>query len=195
MPFISLDIEATGPVPGLYDMISLGAVKVVGDGTTYSLADDELYMEIQPFYGGVEPDAMRVHKLDLEKIKAEGVPFAEAAHRLREWSLKGASSKDPAVFVGYNATFDWSFVNDMFYRTGVPSPFGYKALDLRALVMGALKIPWLDVKQEAFLPLLEVAPLSPDLAHNALEDARHQGKILIRLLEVLGMPEAIHRAR
>jgi DNA polymerase III epsilon subunit-like protein len=105
--------------------------------------------------------------------------------------MRGASSRDPAVFVGYNATFDWSFVNDMFYRTGIHSPFGYKALDLRALVMGALRMPWLEINQEAFLPRLNLPPLSSDLAHNALEDARHQGRILCRLLEYLEMDQAI----
>jgi len=191
MPFISLDIEATGPIPGLYDMISLGAVKVLKTEQGYEPSQEEIYLEIQPVYGGVMDEAMAVHGLDLDEIKAHGMPFQAAAERLRTWALAGSTRKDPPVFVGYCANFDWSFVNDMYLRTGIENPFGYKALDLRALAMGVLRLPWLNLSQDTILPRLGLAPLSAEDAHNALADARHQAGMLCRLLALAELEEAI----
>lgn len=193
MPFISIDIEASGPIPGVYDMLSLGAVRVVKAEGGYIPQADELYVELAPAFGGVDPGAMKVNKLDLERLRAEGLGHRETATRLRDWALQGATRADPPVFVGYCATFDWAFVNDLFIRTDVENPFGYKALDIRALAMGILKVPWLNLNQETILPLLNLNPLSEDVAHNALADARHQANMLCRLLSLGGMAEAVRR--
>lgn len=193
MPFISVDIEASGPIPGVYDMISFGAVRIRHENGRYVPSEDEIYLELRPEYGGVDPDAMRVNKLDLEQLKVDGIGQVEAASRIHAWAKQGSSRTDPPVFVGYCATFDWAFVNDLFVRTGVDNPFGYKALDIRALAMGVLRIPWLNLNQETILPELGLLGLSEALAHNALADARHQAHMLCKLLEKAQMDEGIRR--
>lgn len=193
MPFISVDIEASGPIPGVYDMISFGAVRVRHENGVYVPSEEELYLEMRPEYGGVDPEAMKVNKLDLERLKEDGIGQVEAASRIRAWALQGSTRTNPPVFVGYCATFDWAFVNDLFIRTGVENPFGYKALDIRALAMGVLQIPWLNLNQETILPELGLLPLTADLAHNALADARHQAQMLCRLLQKGNLAEAIRR--
>ncbi|MFM7202252.1 MAG: 3'-5' exonuclease [Myxococcota bacterium] len=193
MPFISVDIEASGPIPGVYDMLSFGAVRVRHEDGLYIPSNDEIYLELRPEYGGVDAGAMRVNKMDLEQLKLEGLGQIEAASRIRAWALEGASRTDPPVFVGYCANFDWAFVNDLFIRTGVDNPFGYKALDIRALAMGILGVPWLNLNQETILPALGLLPLSEALAHNALADARHQAYMLCKLLSKAGMSEAVRR--
>ena len=191
MPFISVDIEASGSIPGVFDMLSLGAVRVQRGAQGYEPTRDELYLELQPCNGGIDPQAMRVHGLSLKELKAHGLPPAEAARRLADWAMRNATPADPPIFVGYCANFDWAFVNDMFHRTGVENPFGYKALDIRALAMGILRLPWLELRQDIILPLLDLKPLGPDEAHNALADARHQAHMLCRLLSRGGMFDAI----
>ena len=190
MPFISVDIEASGPIPALYDMLSFGAVRIERSGGRYVPTDDEIYLEIQPSYGGVDPGAMRVHGLSLERLMAEGVTIAEAAERIDAWVRRHATREDPPIFVGYCANFDWAFVNDMFLRHREKNPFGYKALDIRALAMGIVRLPWLELNQDTILPALGLEPLDPKLAHNALEDARHQAKMLCALLDRLDLPAA-----
>ena len=191
MPFFSVDIEASGPIPGIYDMISFGAVRVSHLDGRYFPSEDELYLEIKPFYGGVDPEAMKVNKLDLEHLRRNGMDLHDAADKIRSWVLRSVSRGDPAVFVGYCANFDWSFVNDMFHRTGVENPFGYKALDIRAFAMGLLKRPWMSLNQETILPAIGLQPLSEADAHNALADARHQANMLSKLIELSGMNEAL----
>ncbi len=189
MPYISVDIEASGPIPGVYDMLSLGAVRVERVDGLFRPTPDEIYLELKPTYGGVLPSAMAVHGLDLKRLEREGLPIDEAARRLDAWLAHHATEKDPPVFVGYCANFDWAFVNDMFLRYHDKNPFGYKALDIRALAMGLLRKPWLALSQETILPALGLEPLDEKLAHHALEDARHQARILCALLNRLEFPE------
>ncbi len=190
MPYVSVDIEASGPIPALYDMLSFGAVRVERVGDRYVPTDDEIYVELQPTYGGVQSSAMKVHGLSLERLAAEGLPIKEAAARIDAWVSRSATPDDPPIFVGYCANFDWAFVNDMFLRYRKQNPFGYKALDIRALAMGILGFSWLELSQETILPALGLEPLDPKLAHNALEDARHQARILCALLNRLPSPAA-----
>lgn len=191
MPFISVDIEASGSIPGVFDMLSFGAVKILDNNGTLTVSNNELYIELKPYYGGVDPFAMQVNKMDIEKLKQHGVNFEDAAKIIKNWVLEGSSKKDPPVFVGYCANFDWAFVNDLFLRTNIENPFGYKALDIRALAMGILKLPWLSLNQENILPLLNMKPLDKELAHHALVDARHQGFMLCSLLEKMGIPNTL----
>lgn len=191
MPFISIDIEASGSIPGIFDMLSLGAVRVCKENGRYVPAEDELYLELAPAFGGVDPGAMKVNRLDLELLKRTGLSQHEAAERLNAWARVGATKADPPIFVGYCATFDWAFVNDLFHRTDIDNPFGYKALDIRALAMGVLKLPWLNLNQETILPRLGMVGLSEDVAHNALADARHQAHMLCQLLSLAELSEAV----
>lgn len=126
---------------------------------------------------------MAVHGLDPEQLAREGKDLETAANELADWVHRVSSEADPPVFVGYCANFDWAYINDLFHRTGIENPFGYKALDLRSLALGLLGLGWEELRQDQILPLLELAPLAPEVAHNALADARHQAGMLIRLLE------------
>ena len=44
---------------------------------------------------------------------------------------------ETSVFVGFNAPFDWSFVNYYFHRFLGHNPFGFTAVDIKAYYMGA----------------------------------------------------------
>ena len=181
MAFISVDVEASGPLPGFFDLLSIGAVAVTVERGAITIADDGFYAELKPFHGRSDPGAMRVNQLDLDKLSREGLELAVAAERFAEWT-KSASRDGPPVFVGYCANFDWAFVNDLFFRAGVANPFGYKALDLRSMALGAIDLPWEELRQERMLPLLELSPLSDADAHHALADARHQAAMFKALM-------------
>jgi ribonuclease T len=65
--FVSIDIEASGPTPGLYSMLSLGACLV--DDSTQSF-----YLEIQPINDAFTPEALAICQFSLERLKREGTP-------------------------------------------------------------------------------------------------------------------------
>src|SRR4051812_22737764 len=100
-----VDIECSGPVPALYDMISLGAVVVMPElelGETF-------YVEIRPTAPRVDPSAMKVNGLDLEVLKRDGTAMPEALKALTAFVARHQSPGSQPVFVGHNAPFDWSF--------------------------------------------------------------------------------------
>jgi DNA polymerase III epsilon subunit-like protein len=162
---ISVDIEASGPIPGRYSMLSLGACPVENPA-------DGFYVEIQPTSDEAVPEAIVVSGLDIARLRSEGVAPAEAMRRLSIW----ISRFDGPVFVGFNASFDWSFVNYYFVEYGPNgrNPFGIGALDIKAYAMGRLNTSWDETRSSRLAARLG----EPDEStHHALEDARHQARL------------------
>lgn len=186
MVYISLDVEASGPLPAFFDLLSVGAVALREEEGVFSLLDDELYVELKPHHGTEDPGAMAVHGLDPEDLRQNGLDLDAAAREIDRWVRSVSSESDPPVFVGYCANFDWAYMNDLFHRAGIDSPFGYKALDIRSLALGVLDLPWEELRQDQILPRLQLEPLAEDQAHNALADARHQAHMLAALLRLGG---------
>lgn len=185
--YCCIDIEASGPVPGLYDIVSLGAVAVTRrpDGKHALLDGPRFYVEFAPQGGAHDPDAMAIHGISRAHLVEHGVALAEGLARLDAWAeaLK-ASPKDRLVFVGHNAAFDWSFVNHAYVRTGVANPFGWKALDTKALAMGVLGLDWFDTNKERLAELIPgLGEQDASRVHRADYDALYQARILVGLLD------------
>lgn len=179
-----IDIECSGTVPGLFDMISLGA-QVVYDLEDGSLAlGPSLYLEFVPQAPQVDARAMEVNGLDLERLKAEGLPRAEGLAKLSAWTESHCLPGTTPVFVGHNAPFDWSFVSYAYTADGMKNPYGYKALDTKALAAGVLNIHWLETGKETLSELLGLPSEDMGQKHRADYDAGYQALILIGLLEL-----------
>jgi len=178
-----IDIECSGPVPALYDMISLGAVAVhEREGGTLELGDT-LYLELRPESDKVDPGAMKVNGLDIERLRAEGLPRGEAMAQLTAWTLENTDPGTESVFVGHNAPFDWSFIAWCYVAEGLKNPYGYKGLDTKALAAGILNIHWLETDKELLSKRLGLAAEDMSLKHRADYDAMFQAEILKGLLE------------
>lgn len=180
--FISVDVEASGTLPGFFDLLSIGAVPVVREGGEYGVGSSEFYVELKPQTGNFDPASMQVNGLDLARLEATGVPLPEAAAQFARFVKSCGPRNDPPVFVGYCANFDWAFVNDMFKRAKIENPFGYKALDLKSLAYGLFEHDWKRLGQLRLLELLGQPPMGPGEAHHALADARHQARMFVGLL-------------
>ncbi len=176
-----VDIECSGPVPGLYDMISLGIVCVREDGADVVLGEDD-YVEIRPEAPRVDAGAMKVNGLDLDRLRREGLPLGVALDRVSAFVERTLLPGSKPVFVGHNAPFDWSFVSYAYHATDRRNPFGYKALDTKALAMGVLGLHWFDTDKERLQTLLDLPPQDAALVHRADYDARYQAAILRGLL-------------
>ncbi|MGO6819211.1 hypothetical protein ACCS67_30605 [Rhizobium brockwellii] len=77
------------------------------------------------------------------------------------------------IFVGFNAPFDWTFVNYYFLHFLKKNPFGIGAVDIKAMYMGATHSSW-DATRSSQFP---VDKQSEAEKHDALADARHQAKL------------------
>lgn len=177
-----IDIEASGPVPALYDMVSLGAVAVQDDGQQLSLGGS-FYVELRPESPQVDAEAMRVNGLDIHALRAHGLPRAQALGELSRWVRAQTAPGAKPVFVGHNAPFDWSFVSWCYTAEGLPNPFGYKAFDTKAFSAGVLGLHWLDTNKETLSERLALPAEDLGQKHRADYDAAYQAQILVALLE------------
>ena len=168
---VSVDVETSGPAPGRYSLLAIGACLVDNPGHSF-------YVELQPIGEGVTPEAMAVHSLDLEKLKRDGLPPAEAMSRFEAWLQSETPAQALPVFVGFNAAFDWMFVADYFDRFLGRNPFGHTALDIKAYFMGLTGGAWRDTTKSA---LTTRYPDHPHLTHNALQDALDQAALFRRI--------------
>jgi DNA polymerase III alpha subunit (gram-positive type) len=176
-----IDIECSGPVPALYDMISLGAVVVNDADGAYQIGDTH-YVEIRPTAPRVDAGAMKVNGLDIDKLRRDGRPMEDALRELTAWVKTRTVPGSQPVFVGHNAPFDWSFVAYAYRAADLPNPFGYKALDTKALAMGVLGIHWFDTNKEVLEQRLHLPVPEREKIHRADYDAWYQAHILIGLL-------------
>ena len=181
--FFCVDIECSGPVPGLYDMLSLGAVPVRFSSKQEFEVGDTLYLEIIPTAPRIDEGAMAVNGLNIETLRREGMPLERALKQLSAWVVEQTVPGTKPVFVGHNAPFDWSFVNYCFVEQNLENPFGYKALDTKALAMGILGVHWFDSNKELLERELKLPAPEADQVHRADYDAWYQALILIELLK------------
>ena len=180
--YFCIDIECSGTVPGIFDMVSLGAQVVMPDAAGNLQLGSTFYVEIQPTSGRVDPSAMAIHGLSLEHLAAHGVSRREALERLTRWVETQLVPDTEAVFVGHNAPFDWSFVSYDYRVEDLPNPFGYKALDTKALSAGVLGLHWFDTDKGTLSRLMGLPPEDRSLKHRADYDAEYQARILLALL-------------
>jgi DNA polymerase III epsilon subunit-like protein len=182
-----VDIECSGPVPALYDLLSLGIVVV--DGTDLRIGDQG-YWEVAPTAPRVDPGAMKVNGLDLERLRRDGIPMRRMLDELSAFVAAKTAPGAKPVFVGHNAPFDWSFVSYAYHAEGLANPFGYKALDTKALAMGVLGLHWFDTNKEELERLLQLPAQDAARTHRADYDAWYQAHILVGLLRRL--PPRVH---
>jgi ribonuclease T len=114
--FISVDIEASGPVPGIYSMLALGACVVTA-------REQQYYVELRPISGANVAAAMKIVDKTLEEFQRVGREPVEAMTEFRNW-VSRASEREKPIFVGFNTPFDWAFVNWYFATCKVQNPFG-----------------------------------------------------------------------
>lgn len=169
--FISIDVETSGPIPGEYSLLSIGACNV--DDPVQAFA-----CELQPINNNADPKALEVSGLSLEKLAAEGLPPKKAMASFSAWLESLAGENESLVFVGFNAPFDWSFINYYFHKFVGANPFGFTALDIKAYYMGATACSWRDTRSSAMDEVLKPTKKSD---HNALHDAQYQAE-LFRLI-------------
>ena len=167
--YISVDIEAAGPSPSAYAMLSIGACLVDTDDP-----EPGFYVELQPDREGVLDSAMAVGGFTLDGLRASGTAPEAAMRQFADWIDAVTPAGHRPVMVGFNAVFDWMFVADYFHRYLGRNPFGHSALDIKAFYLGVTGSSWPGTSMSF---VAERYGLSITLTHNALDDARDQAAL------------------
>lgn len=175
--FVSVDVETAGPVPGEYSMLSIGACLAFAPEEGFSCL-------LKPIGNRFDPKALEVTGLSLATLAQNGEEPRLAMEKFARWLETLVGHDETIIFVGFNAPFDWSFINYYFHRFLGVNPFGFTALDIKALYMGATGCSWAATRSSRI-----AQDLGPTLTgtHNALADARYQAEIF-RLISTKLIP-------
>lgn len=174
--YVSTDVEADGPIPGPYSMLSIGSAAFQSDGTQVATFSSNL--ELLPDacghpetmkWWGKHPEAWQACRKDVEPpsvVMADYVKWLEA--------LPGRP-----VFVGYPAAYDFMFVYWYLIRFVGRSPFSFSALDIKTMAMTMLGKDFhasskKNMPKQWFGPTLH--------SHVALQDAVEQGVLFCNML-------------
>jgi hypothetical protein len=131
MSWIVVDVEADGPAPGRYSMVSLGAVVVE---PTLSAT---FYAQVRPISEEYVPEALAVSGITREQHQAFDEP-GKVMTRFADW-LRTTSAGRP-IFVSDNLGFDWQWINYYFYTfTELANPFGHSGRRIGDLYAGLVK--------------------------------------------------------
>jgi ribonuclease T len=178
--FISVDVETSGPVPGVFSLLSIGACVVPQEGTVAGNdAAAEFYCTIKPLVDALsDPEALAITGFSLDELFESGSTPEDAMLRFEKWLLTAAGAAKP-IFVGLNAPFDWSFINYYFHRFLGHNPFGFTALDIKAFYMGSMGCSWDDTRSSRMSATLGLSP--KDASHHALDDAKSQAELFLAI--------------
>lgn len=172
--YVAVDVEADGPIPGPYSMISLG-MAVVGR------PELAFYSEVRPISDEFDPRALAVSGLDRDRLLREA-PAAEEAMRAAARWVDGLRRIGRPVFLAAPAVWDGMFVHWYFVRFVGRSPFGMtgSGVDLRSYWMGMTGGEWAHTRKSAIKAALGLRGLPH--THHAGEDAAELAQIFDAVL-------------
>lgn len=165
MPYVMVDIEADGPIPGDYSMICFGAVIVE------PALDRTFYGQLKPISDRFVPEALAVSGFTRDQTLAFEEPM-EVMTRFREWLA--ANCKNRAFFISDNNGFDWQFINWYFHHFLGANPFGYSSTNLGSLYKGLVKDTFVNFKHLR----------KTKHTHHPVDDARGNAEALLAMKEM-----------
>jgi DNA polymerase III epsilon subunit-like protein len=167
--YVAADVEADGPIPGPYSMISLG-LAVAGH------PDLTFYTELRPISDDFVPEALAVSGLDRDRLLREAPTAEEAMTAAARWVNDLRRAGRP-VFLAAPAVWDGMFVHWYFVRFTGRSPFGAtgSGVDLRSYWMGLTGCEWGETHKSRIKRALGLSGLPH--THHAGEDAAELAQV------------------
>lgn len=149
--------------------------------------DRVLYKELQPISQTFQNEALRVNRLDRDRLIAEGVAPAKAMADACEWVKQAAGAGSP-VLVAYPLSFDWTWLY-WYFTNFCPagSPFGYsRCFDIKTALSVKAGLPISEASRSRIR-----ASLLPrhKHTHHAVDDAIAQAEIFANVFEWEGVRE------
>ena len=168
MPYVMVDVEADGPIPGDYSMICFGAIIVE------SQLDRTFYGQLRPISDKFVPDALAVSGFTREQTLAFDEPETVIAS-FRDW-LK-SNCRGRCIFISDNNGFDWQFINWYFHHFLGTNPFGFSSTNLGSLYKGLVKDTFVNFKHLR----------KTKHTHHPVDDARGNAEALLEMKDTLGL--------
>ena len=157
-----VDVEADGPIPGDYSMISFGAI-IVEPGLNRTF-----YGQLRPISSAFVPAALAVSGFSREECL--GFPDPQGVmEQFRQWIT--ANCQGRTLFISDNNGFDWQFINWYFHHFLGQNPFGFSSTNLGSLYKGLQKDTFANFKHLR----------KTKHTHHPVDDARGNGEALLQM--------------
>lgn len=177
--YFSIDVEANGPIPGPYSMLSFGAA-AIHKGELIDIYSANL--DLLP--GSAEdPDTMKWWSQFPEAYAATRVNTQPPEVALPDFVTWVNSISGKPVAASYPAGYDFTWLYWYMIKFVGPnrSPFSFSCLDIKTLAMARLGVGYRDATKRNF-PLRWFDEKHKH-THVAVDDAIEQGFMLMRILE------------
>lgn len=162
MPYVMVDVEADGPIPGDYSMVSFGAV-IVEPGL-----ERTFYGQLKPISDAFIPQALAVSGFSRDECLAFDEP-ATVIQEFRDWLARNCKGR--MLFVSDNNGFDWQFINWYFHHFLGGNPFGFSSTNLGSLYKGMQRDCFVNFKH-----LRETRH-----THHPVDDAKGNAEALLKM--------------
>jgi DNA polymerase-3 subunit epsilon len=175
---IFVDIETTGFDPNKHEIIELAYILVRqkgGNGTDFEVIEEREFKIKPEHIETAEPQALKVNGYD------EGQWLF--ASSLSDVMKVFAEKSKGAVFLSHNVTFDYSFIERAFTKTGVKNEMFYAKLDTISMAYAKLhKSP--HIERFALAKLCEFFGIENSRSHSALSDTRALFEVYKKLMSL-----------
>ena len=164
--YISIDIEADGPIPGDYSMVSFGAVMID------MFLSKTFYAIIKPISNKWIPEALAISGFS----RQETLLFAEPKDvmiKFDNWIKNNIKHGSPR-FIGDNNGFDFMFMHWYFIHFLNVDPFGYSSQNIGSIYKGMMKDMSVNFKHLR----------KSKHTHNALDDAMGNAEAFLKMKDM-----------
>lgn len=168
MSYIVVDVEADGPIPNQYSMVSFGAI-IVEPSLTKTF-----YGEVAPVSPNWIPDALAVSGISREKHMTFRDP-AKVMQEFKEWISLNNKGVRP-IFISDNLAFDWQWINYYFHFYLGENPFGYSGRRLGDLYCG--------MKMDTFQKWKHLRKTKH--THHPVDDAKGNAEVIL-IMKSMGL--------
>jgi len=175
MSLFVVDIEADGPIPGDFSMISFAAIKV--DNNLRCTFESGPIQPISLFH---IPESINAIGISEDKYIADylhgGKDPILVMSDFERWILTN-NANGRATFISDNNGFDWMFVCWYFHHFLKRNPFGYSSRRIGDLYCGLVKNMYASWKHLRRTPH----------THNPIDDARGNAEVIVHMLKDMGL--------
>jgi len=165
MPYVMVDIESDGPIPGDFSMVCFGAV-IVEPGLNRNF-----YGQLKPISETFVPEALAVSGFSREQCLDFDEPKL-VMERFDAWLKENCQGR--MLFVSDNNGFDWQFINWYFHHFTGKNPFGFSSTNLGSLYKG--------FKQDTFVNFKHLRKTKH--THHPVDDAKGNAEALLQMKEM-----------
>lgn len=164
MSLFIVDVEADGPIPPKYSMVSFGAI-VVDEHL-----DKTFYGQVRPISDEWIPQALAVSGHSREEHEQFDEPLA-VMEKFAEW-IESVNSNGRPIFASDNNSFDFAWMNYYFHTYLGRNPFGFSSRRIGDIICGLekdLRFNWKKFRKTAH-------------SHHPADDAKGNAEALLFFL-------------